>query len=182
MPRGVVFGVWAKEFSHAFHEVEFGFRVDDAGRLVSIRGEGDRPRDLDEVVLDPGPYFRGAIWEVALVSEDRKITAFAKVIPRPIIARDGPCVISLELVSHRGERFLASGIGFVPGDEVIIESRYSGRMHQKRRLVSPQGLLPPDVISHAASGSDQRASYSVRSRSCGVMIEYGWGTEAFQRG
>jgi len=31
LPRGGVFGVWAKDFGHAFHAVAVGFRMDEAG-------------------------------------------------------------------------------------------------------------------------------------------------------
>ena len=180
VPSGVTFGIWTRDFTHAFHEVVSGFRTDDAGKLVSV--ENGRRRDWREIVLDPGPYFRGAIWEVALVSEDRTITAFTRVIPRPIVARDGRCVVTLELVSHRGQRFLASGRGFAPGDDVVVESRYAGRAQQKQVRVSADGLLPPDVVSHASPGSDRTARYSVKGRSCQVTIEYEWGEPAFQRG
>jgi hypothetical protein len=88
----------------------------------------------------------------------------------------------LELVSHRGQRFLASGSGFVPGDDVVVESRYAGRVQRSQRRVSVEGLLPPDVVSHAAAGSDRSARYSVKGRSCHVTIEYEWGEQAFQRG
>jgi hypothetical protein len=178
----VTFGVWTRDFTHSFHEVVSGFRADDAGTLVSVQPGDGRPRDLNEIVLDPGPYFRGAIWEVALVSEDRSITAFTRVIPRPIVAQDGGCEVTLELVSHRGQRFLASGKGFVPGDEVAVESRYAGLVHRKQIRVLSNGLLPPDVVSHAALGSDRGARYSVKGRSCQVTIEYEWGEQAFQRG
>ena len=182
VPPGMTFGVWTRDFTHGFHEVVSGFRRDDAGKLVSVQDGDGRRRDLSEIVLDPGPYFRGAIWEVALVSEDRSIAAFTRVIPRPIVAQDGGCEVRLELVSHRGQRFLASGKGFVPGDEVAVESRYAGLVHRKQIRVLPNGLLPPDVVSHAAPGSDRGARYSVKGRSCQVTIEYEWGEGAFQRG
>jgi hypothetical protein len=182
VPAGVTFGVWTRDFTHAFHEVVSGFRTDGAGKLVSA-GDGDgRPRDLSEIVFDPGPYFRGAIWEVALVSEDRTITAFTRAIPRPIVGQDGGCAVTLELVSHRGQRFLASGNGFAPGEDVVVESQYAGRVQRWQRRVSADGLLPPDVVSHAAPGSDRSARYSVKGRSCRVTIEYEWGEGAFRRG
>src|SRR5437879_4171850 len=113
LPSGVVFNVWTKRFGHAFHEVATGFRAEESGRLVSIEGDGpEGPRYLDEMVFQPEQYPRGAIWEVALASTDLKITAFAKVIPRPMEAHDGSCAVRLELVSHRGERFPPSGSGF----------------------------------------------------------------------
>jgi hypothetical protein len=182
VPSGVTFGVWTRDFTHGFHEVISGFRTDDSGTLVSVQDGDGRPRGLTEIVLDPGPYFRGAIWEVALVSEDRTITAFTRAIPRPIVARDGGCVVTLELVSHRGQRFLASGRGFVPGDDVVVESRYAGRVQRKHVRVSADGVLPPDVLTHIAPGADHGARYSAQGRACQVTIEYEWGEQAFQRG
>ena len=179
LPSGVVFNVWTKRFGHAFHEEARGFRVDGSGKLVSIqRGGADAPRYLDQMVFQPEAYPRGAIWEVALASADLTITAFAKVIPRPIVARDGACEVSLKLVSHRGERFLVSGSGFAPGDVVIVESRYLGRVNQKERRASAAGLLPAEVISHAALGDDRSARYSVKGRYCEVAVEYEWGEPA----
>jgi hypothetical protein len=133
------------------------------------------------MVLEPGPYPRGAVWEVALVSADRALRAFAKVIPHPIAARDGPCTVSIELISHRGDRFMASGAGFAPGEEVLTESRYAGRVMQKRQHISSEGRLPPEVVSHGASNADRSARYAVTGHSCAVAVEYEWGEPALSR-
>ena len=182
LPRGLVFDVWAKDFGHTFHEVAAGFRMDGSGALVSSEPDGAaRPRRLDEMVFEPGPSPQGAVWEVALVSADRTVSAFARAIPRPITARDGPCTVALELVSRRGDRFLASGAGFAPGDDVTIESGHSGRVMQKRQRVSADGRLPPDVIAHGATGTDRNARYAVKGRSCEVAVEYTWGEATLSR-
>lgn len=182
VPRGVIFSVFAKDFAHTFHKVASGFQVDESGNMVaSESSEAGQLRRLDEMVLEPGPYPLGAPWEVALVSADHAFRAFAKVIPYPITARNGPCTISLELVSHRGERFIASGTGFPPEEDVITELRYAGRVIQKQRRISPEGLLPPDVVSHGASGTDRSAHYAVKDHSCDVAVEYEWGEPALSR-
>jgi len=121
------------------------------------------------------------VWMVALASDDHKLSAFAKVIPYPIAARDGTCVVSLELVSLFGYRFLASGFGFGPGEEVQVESRALGRVTPRKLRVSPGGLLPPDVISHGGISADRGARYTVKARSCEVSIEYDWGESALIR-
>jgi hypothetical protein len=182
LPRQVIFGLFTKDFSHSFHELASGFQLDEAGNIVSTEsGQGSKPRRLNEIVLEPGLYPSGAAWEVALVSADRAVRAFAKVIPYPITARDRTCTVSLELVSQRGDRFVASGSGFGPDDEVMTESRYSGRVIQKRNRISPDGLLLPDVISHGARGAERSAHYTVKSRSCEVAVDYDWGERALIR-
>jgi hypothetical protein len=182
VPQGVSFGVFTKDIAHAFHKVASGFQVDETGAMAAeaVGGTG-RPWRLDDLVLEPGPYPRGAAWEVALVSVDRAFRAFTKVIPHPITAHDGPCTISLELISHRGERFRASGAGFAPGEEVLTEAWYAEQVIQKRQQISPEGQLPPDIVLHGASGPDRSARYSVTGQYCKVTIEYEWGERALSR-
>jgi hypothetical protein len=181
LARGTVFGVFTKPFDHGFHEAESGFQVDEAGALVTGKpGEAGRRR-LDGIALGPGPYPLAAVWEVALVSADRSVRLFARVVPYPLTASEGGCRVSLELASHLGERFLASGSGFPPGEDVLTEQRYSGRQIQKPRRVSPEGLLTPDLLSHRATGADRGARYAVRARTCQVAIEYNWGEPALMR-
>jgi len=186
LPAGVVFGVWTRPFGHGFHEVATGFHLNGAGRLAPARGDGAAgPQYLDQMVFRPEAhprdavaYPRGAVWEVALVSADHKITAFAKVVPRPILAQDGPCTVSLLLVSFRGERYVATGSGFAPGADVMVESRYADRVSRQQRRVSADGVLPPDVIALASIADDRTARYSVKGRHCEVTLEYVWGVPA----
>src|SRR6266567_3563254 len=50
LPRGVVFGVWAKDFGHSFHEVASGFRMDGSGVMVSSElDSAGQPQRLDEM-------------------------------------------------------------------------------------------------------------------------------------
>ena len=182
LPRNVIFRVLTKDFSHGFHTVASGFQLDEFGELVSIEaGKAGRALRLDELVLEPGPYARGAAWEAALVSADRTVRLFAKTIPYPITARDGSCAVSLELVSQRGDRFIVTVNGFEPGEEVTTESRYAGRVNQKWRQISSDGLLLPDNISHAARGADHSARYTVKSPSCDLAVDYEWGEAALIR-
>ena len=180
VPRGITYDIWAKDFHQSVREIASGFRIDGSGVLVSDDMGGRRPQRLDAIAIGPGPYPRGAAWDVALVSIDRTIKAFARVIPHPIVASDGPCTVSLELVSERGDHFLASGAGFVPGEEVRIESWSAGQAFRRRSRITTMGLLLSDVISHAAVGPEWRAGYSVKGRSCEVALEYEWGEPALR--
>ena len=176
LPKGVLFGVFTKPFDHAFHEIAAGFQLDQSGSLAS-----EESGKLEELTIGPGPYPAGAVWEAALVSADRSIRIFARAVPYPITASSGTCTISLELASHLGERFIASGSGFPPGEEVATEQRYSGRSIRKRNRVSSDGLLTPELLVHRDVGADRGAHYTVRARTCELSIDYDWGEPALMR-
>jgi|KBSSwiStaDraftv2_1062776.scaffolds.fasta_scaffold182751_3 hypothetical protein len=181
-PSGTRLLLLTREFDHSSRQLASGLRVDRSGRvMVSSSGGKGRPIPLDEMSFGPGPYARGALWEVGLVSVDGKLQALAKTRPYPIHARAGECKVSLELMSHRGDKFLATGSGFVPGEEVTTESRYADRVIQKRTLVSSEGLLRPQMLLHAAMGSDRNARYLIKGRSCEVSLDYLWGEPALVR-
>jgi hypothetical protein len=179
VPRGVLFGVWTKDFGQPFQQVASGFRLNELGVLEALDDAG-RPQRLEEIALDPGSYPRGAVWEVALVSADHVIMAFAKVVPRPIAAQQGACSLSLELVSGRGDRFLAATLGFTPGEPVVVELQQAQGTTEKRVRVLPDGRLL-DVITHGTPAADPHARYTVKGRACEVAVDYAWGVPALTR-
>lgn len=179
LPKGVVFGLFTKPFDHAFHEVASGFQLDESGSLA-FADAGTRRR-LEDLTFGPGPYPPGAVWELALVSADRSIRIFARAVPYPITAASGACRVSLELASHLGDRFIASGSGFPPGETVATEQRYSGRSIARRNRVSSEGLLTPELLAHRDLGADRGGRYTVKSSVCEVSLEYDWGEPALTR-
>jgi hypothetical protein len=158
LPQDETFGVWTKSFGRDFSEVV--------------------PELRDGIELDLGPYPRGAAWWVAIASPDQKTTAFARVVPYPIAARDGSCSLSLELISLNGNRFIAVGDGFPAGEQVEIETRASGTVTRKRQRVPADGRLPLDVVEHGTLAADTVARYSVKARTCAPAVEYRWGESA----
>ena len=174
VPRGVGFGIWIKRFASDFQETLPGFSTDSAGALVSGDGKGGTQR-IEDVVLEPGPYLKGAAWTVALASDDHKLSAFARVIPYPIGAKDGNCIATLELVSVHGDRFVTNGTGFAPGEDVDIELRFSGRVTHRKQRALADGRLPTDLVSLGAANADSKARYAVKGRSCEPAVEFEWG-------
>jgi len=160
LPQGQAFGVWTKSFGRDFSEVV--------------------PELRDGIELDLGSYPRGAAWWVAIASPDQKITAFARVVPYPIAARDGACSLSLELISLYGNRFIALADGFPAGEQVEIETRASGTVSRKRQRVPADGRLPLDVVEHGTLAADTVARYAVKARSCAPAVEYRWGESALK--
>jgi hypothetical protein len=180
-PSGVVFSLWAQDFGQAFRLLGSGFQIDRWGNLVSSKQATAARPPAKQLTFAPGPYPRGAAWRLALVSTDRAFRAFAGAIPHPITARNGPCTVSLELVSYRGDRFVATGTGFTPNDDVVAESRYADQVIRKQQRISAEGLLPLSVISHQPSGPNDRARYTVTGGACEVAVQYNWGKPALLR-
>ncbi len=181
-PKGVKLLFWAKEFDHSFHQLASVFQVDSSGNVLEAKPSvAQPPRKLDEMIFGPGAYPRGAIWELALVSIDRKLQAFTKVTPYPIIFREGSCEIDLILASHRGEKFVVFGTGFPPGDEVNTSLRYAGRVIEKRVKTSADGSLPSQVLLHASVNTNRQAQYIVKAPTCEVKVDYQWGEAALKR-
>jgi hypothetical protein len=178
-PRGLMFGVYTKDFSDTFAEILSDFHVDDSGNMVST--SGGKQQRLQDLILTPGPYPRGAAWDIAIATADRSVSAFAQVIPQPIAVQSSGCSVSLQLLSPRGDRFLVTGSGFSSSEEVLTELTIENRIEQRLRKASADGQLTRHVISHAAMGKDRTAKYSVKGRSCKVTTEYEWGERALIR-
>lgn len=83
---------WAKEFDHSVHQLfPAVFQADKFCRVFARNADQDgRPRRLDHMSFGPGPYPGGALWQVALISLDRKLQAFAKAIPHLPLLAMGP--------------------------------------------------------------------------------------------
>lgn len=175
------FELWTQDFGALFRKLSSGLRADKEGTVVS-RSRSKASQAPVPVTVAPRSLPRGAAWSVALVSSDRSIRAFAAVIPRPIVSRSGPCTLQLELVSYKGDRFVATGSGFTPGDEVTMRSTIGGLTTDKRRRIPVDGRLPTDVIVRDTIPRDPRARYAVTGRSCNVAIHYTWGRQALVRG
>lgn len=180
VPRGFSYDVWAKNFGQPFTLALAGLRLNEAGELVAADNAG-RMRRLADIALEPGAYPDGAVWMVALASDDHKLSAFAKVIPHPLAAHDGACAVSLELISLHGNRFLATGTGFAPGTEVEVEQRTAGRVTQRKLRITAEGRLPADVLAHGGVGGDTGAHYAVKSNACAPIVQYQWGEAALMR-
>jgi hypothetical protein len=182
LPKGIVFNLWAKDFGHSFHQIASGFQLNGAGEFVARDpSDAGKQRKLADMIFEPGSYPRGALWEIAMASDDRAIRAFASVIPNPIIVGDGACKMHVQMISQLGDRFLVTGEGFPAGSDVMTQSRYSGRVYEKPLRISAAGRLPPQVVSHAALGEDRTAQYTVTSRHCTVTLDYEWGRPALAR-
>jgi hypothetical protein len=96
---------------------------------------------VEPLFLSADDYSKGQPFDVALVSTDETIKAYAKVIPFPIEAEEGRCRLWVELASPKADGFLIQGEGFEPDEEVTTTSRSNGEVLEGTHKVPPDGKL-----------------------------------------
>jgi len=176
--RYELWGVWLGGRTDRILEL----RVDEAGELrmhfPKYPKPGGRLRDMS---MRLGGFAKGEALQYALVSTDRKVKTFAKIIPFPLEDKQGSCQLWLELVATDGNTFVAQGDGFEPGEVVTTISRSNGEALRNKLTVTGEGSLPGVLLSPAAISRKHRASYTVTGRSCTVSVDYAWGPPAMKK-
>jgi peptidyl-prolyl cis-trans isomerase A (cyclophilin A) len=127
-----------------------------------------------------GTFLKGEAFQVALISEDKTIVAFAKTIPNPIEAIQGPYRLWVELGTPNATGFIIWGEGFEPDEEIDATSLSEGEVIKSKIKAGGAGrfmtIVGPAVIGKK-SGS---ATYGVVGKSGEVKVSYQWGLPAEQ--
>jgi hypothetical protein len=119
--------------------------------------------------------------EYALISTDQTMRAFARVVLFPIEARDGQCLLSVQLGSRGGDLFLVMGEGFEPEGEVATESQSEGEVVKGRSRPSPDGKFATVVASAVVGRRSGRASFTASGKGCSPTVDYEWGPAALRK-
>jgi len=174
VPRDKVYQLWAEGLAEG---LTFGgdYTVQSSGRLVS----NDTHEPLGDVILRA--FARAEPYRMALITEDKAIAVFGKIIPFPIEARSpSGCQLSVELIDSGGESFHVEAEGFVPGEEVSVESQSLDEILPLTRTASIEGtfsfVYAPAVIGHESG----RCKIKATGERCQVVVEFDWGTAAIR--
>lgn len=148
---------------------KFVFHVNSMGEIVNEAGRISR--------FSVGNYHKGEPCSVGLISTDGSIKAFAKVYPFPLQASDGPCHLTLEMLTSDGKTFGVIGRGFPPNRVVESVSQSGSEVIRGQQQVNKNGDFGAVVLPANVSG-DTRASYGINSSACKVKVDYEWGGAA----
>ncbi len=169
-PKGKTYTLWQTFTEGATKPLLSGFYVDDSGQLIS-----EQKLPLEQVPLRLRNFVDGERLEYGLISTDQTVRAFAKAVPFPIEARDGRCLLWLELISPEGNTFYVSGEGFQPGEWVTGVSRSEGEIRERKVKVSSDGTLPSWYLQPAVVGKVTGvASLTVTAKACNLAVQYRW--------
>jgi hypothetical protein len=133
-----------------------------------------------QVSVSLSDFAKGEPVEYALISTDQTVRAFTRVILFPLEAKDGQCLLSMQLGSRRGDLFLVMGEGFEPGGEVMTESRSNGEVLKLKSPLSRDGKFATIVSPAVVGKSSGKASFTASGKGCSPTVDYEWGPPALK--
>lgn len=138
-------------------------------------------RKFEHVRLSLYDFAKGEPMEYALISADQAVRAFTRVVLFPIEAKDGECVLSVQLGSREGDLFLVMGRGFEPEGDVTIESHSNGEVLRDRSRLSRDGKFATVVAPPVEGRHSGKASFTASGKGCNPTVEYEWGPPALKK-
>ncbi len=169
--------------------------VNDSGELVCAQEqpkiapddpEGDDGCTKASSFALPGltvhAFTPGEWTEMALISADGAVKAFARATPFPIEGRDGQCHVWMEPIAREARALSLHGGGFTPREKLTAKSRSNGEVLPGEITVEEDGsfgrrgtldLLLPGVAGKRGGN----ATYTVEGKSCKVVVNYHWGNK-----
>ena len=114
---------------------------------------------------------------IAARSTDGAHATHAKVVPKPLEGREGPCHVALELVSTDARTYVAYGDGFPPGEVVSLAWSYGGNTASHTARTDSTGAFAA-AINHEGQPRGRRkwdARLEAVASSCRPAVAYQWG-------
>lgn len=171
LPKDRIYTLWLLPLGSDTPVSKGEFQVNDAGTLISV--ETQEP--FESVNLSD--FAKGQALKVALMTADKSIMVFAKVIPIPIEATDNRCHLSVELLSFDGNNFEIAGEGFGSKETLAIINAIG----KYEETANDDGTYGPTVYWPAVVGEESGlASYQVIGKNCNVSVEFELGPPALQ--
>ena len=137
-------------------------------------------QELDSLTLMFHPLYAGWPVLIGLLSPDREVRVYAKVVPFPVQAVDGTCRIDVQFFSRQGLRI--RGTGFQPGETVLGTSEVEGEARVDTLTAGADGSVPGPgkvliVLVQADAGKGGEAHYQLAGPRCRPSVSYKWGSK-----
>ena len=172
----------------SFKIMASGFPTDKTYQLFSYSlsqyNEGLKPVSLGEFPPEALPrmaiqkYTEGEWLQVALISSDLTIAAFAEAIPFPIEAKSGSCRIWLKLISSVGIQFTVHGEGYEAGEPVTAVWHIEEAAIKETWEADSAGSFQKALMHGLRVTEGGLATFSAIGESCDLLLEYEWGQRA----
>ena len=171
-----------------------GYSTDASGKLVcppesqpsaSVTGDmpipcAKLPMPLEQFPFSIRHYHKGEPLNLAVISTDGVVRAFASAYPFPIQARDGKCSLTVELKDIKGNLFMIRGEGFDPGETVKTVSTSGKEEIDDSQQASPQGEISTLLLPGVKGKQSGLVSFTATGASCRSSVTFEWGRAAMK--
>jgi len=171
LPKDKIFKLWQKNLGREPEFVFLTVYLDDSGDLVFEAPN----KKFRQVSVSLSGLAKGEPVEYALISTDQTVRAFTRVILFPIESKDGPCLLSMQLGSPRGDLFLVIGQGFEPDGEATTESRSDVEVLRNKVRLTRDGKFATVVAPAVVGKRSGKASFTASAKDCSPTVDYEWG-------
>jgi hypothetical protein len=153
--------------------------LDNEGRVASQLADPGRHITEDPINLKVFAG-KGEPKEFALISEDGKFRASAKVVPFPMESFEGSCHLSAVMTSENYYGVSIRIVGFQPSEDLLVETRSETEQGQSKAKASDQGTYDSLLLPLVKGKRSGRVRFNVTAKSCRVGVEFPWGEGSYQ--
>ena len=185
--EGAPLTFWMRKLDGRAQWLATGYALDASGNVVcadraanaavaTTAVTGWCPTPLHSVEMTLGGSMEGEPFDFAFSTLDGKRSAFATVVPRPVVATVPGCgTLEARLADPEARVVTILGSGFAPNVELAIESERGKEKLPAKVPTDEQGTFV-GIVTFQGRGGD--ASYTARTGACEITLPYHWGRAA----
>jgi hypothetical protein len=127
-------------------------------------------------------FSKGEARVFALMTADKSIIAYGKVILYPIQAQQSKSRIWVELLSTTGTLFAVYGDGFQPNEELQVTSNSTGEIAKFKIIVDVDGKFTNMLLPAVVGKQSGSVTYTVVGIAGTLIVSFDWGPPALLPG
>lgn len=187
-PVGVPLTLWMRRVEEKPAWIMAGYAFDSSGKvgcadrssnaaMAAFAGDGWCSAPLDTLSFTLGGALEGEPFAFALSTADGRQSAYAVVVPRPVVATVPGCgTLDAQIVTKDARALRILGTGFTPATALTTESVRGRDKVAGTATTDSTGRFVAIVTSNGRGGD---AAYTARTPTCAVTLPYRWGRNAW---
>lgn len=156
-------------------------RLDDKGQLLCGTAESCPGSTAGAEVRLSLSGMLGQPRRFVLTGKDKKPLAMGEVIPFPAKGKSGECTAEAVILRPNAALVLLIGQGFVPGEQVKMESSSRGETVQRDLMVDLRGRVVTAVLPYVKGFDSGETVVTFRGTRCSPSATFKWGPYAEER-
>ena len=187
-PAGTPLTFWAKRIGRQPQWYVTGYALDAAGAigcadraqhaaLATTAADGWCPVPLDSLRLTVGDAMQGESFAFAIATPDGRQTAYAVVVPRPVVATVPACgTLEARVADPEAKVVSIVGHGFPASTRFTTASKSGKETVPGAVTADSTGRFVAIVTPGSGRGGD--ATFTASAGACEVSLSYPWGRSA----